>query len=163
MRPDGKLRGWGLVCLLLAAAIAAEWQAFAGGAPDAGGAIAPSDAAAPAEQGHGAAALGPLTAYAAVTERPLFTRSRRPPAADTSTAPADLERNFSVAGIMLSGQERIALVQQGSDKKLRSVREGETLGGWTVRSIASDRIVLVGRDGETALPLREKQARRAAR
>jgi general secretion pathway protein N len=160
-RVDGALVGWSAACLLLAVVVAAEWQADATMAPEAAVATPPADVQ--GATGVRAAPLGPLTAYAAVTERPLFTQSRRPPPTEASAAPAELQRNFSVAGIVLSGQERIALVQQGTDKKLLSVREGQSLGGWTVRSIAADRVVLTGRDGETALPLREKQARRAVR
>ena len=161
-RPDAKLVGRGAACLLLAVALVAEWQAFATVVPAVAPAVPPADTPG-APEGARAAPLEPLATYAAVTERPLFNQSRRPPAAPVGAAPGELQRNFSVAGIMLSGAERIALVQQGGEKKLLSVREGQSLGGWTVRSIAADRVVLVGRDGEIALPLREKPARQAVR
>ncbi|GGF36513.1 hypothetical protein GCM10011611_48740 [Aliidongia dinghuensis] len=149
---------WAAACVLLAAVIGAEWQTFGRepASPEPSRTTSPSAAPAPPSA---ATSLGPLEAYAAVTQRPLFSQSRRPPASGDAALSA-VEQHFKLTGILTSGPERIALVRPENDRKLLRVHEGETLGGWTVRSIASDRLVLTGSEGEAVLLLRDKPARR---
>ena len=152
--------GWGVACLLLSAAIIVEWWGL-GAAP---GAAAPVERPAAAATSPPAAAqspvtpLGPLEAYAAVTERPLFNQSRRPPPIADGIAQPSVQGSLSVAGIVISGRERIAFIRQGNDRKLTRMQEGQAIGDWTIRSISTDRVTLAGRGGEAILLLQTKQA-----
>jgi hypothetical protein len=162
----GATRGWAVACVLLSAVIVVEWQgieAAPGTAAQAG--PAPADPSPPAGKSGSGQPLGPLQSYAAVTARPLFTQSRRPPATVDGTVLAAVEGNLFVAGILLSGGERIALVRQSTDRKAVPVREGQAVGGWTIRSISADGVILAGQGGETTLPLQKRQgvARAAGR
>jgi general secretion pathway protein N len=160
--PDRRpLLGWAAACLLLTVAITAEWWGL-GWSQGVAAAIAPPPAApAPAAQ-NPIPPLGPLQAYAAVIERPLFTQSRRPPPEDGGAQPA-AEGTLSVAGILISGGERIALIRRDTERKLTRVREGQSLGDWTIRSIAADRVTLAGRSGEATLLLQTRQAAKTGR
>ncbi|HEV2676266.1 MAG TPA: hypothetical protein VGV37_17205 [Aliidongia sp.] len=154
---------WSALCLTLCGAIVAEWQGLAAVPPAVDqGAPGSIGQAAPAAVARGLP-LAPLEAYGAVTERPLFNQSRRPPPATVNGTAGPAPTTFSVAGILVSGRERIALLRQGNDRKLLRVREGQALGEWTVRSIAADRVALAGHGDEVTLQLHGKQVAKAGR
>jgi general secretion pathway protein N len=82
-------------------------------------------------------------AYSEILARPLFTPSRRPPEPVESTprqAPAPL--TITLAGIAMSADQRIAIVQTGNPPRVLRLAEGQQLDGWTVITIAADRLVL---------------------
>lgn len=88
-------------------------------------------------------AMAPLSAYAEVVARPLFSPTRRPAAtAATAAGPS----NFLVTGIVISPTGRVALVAHGMPAHVDRVVEGQSLDGWTVEAILPDHIVLA-RDG----------------
>lgn len=80
----------------------------------------------------------------AAAERPLFSPNRRPSSvAGTSDGPANVPPPaLSLAGVVISGGERFALVQAGNPPRLVRLAVGEQILGWTVHAIAADRIVL---------------------
>lgn len=160
MRPTRDRRtalGWGVACLLLSAAIIVEWWGL-GAAPGAAAPVERPAAAPPAAAQSPVTPLGPLETYAAVTERPLFNQSRRPPSIADGIAQPSVQGSLSVAGIVISGRERIAFIRQGNDRKLTRMQEGQAIGDWTIRSISTDRVTLAGRGGEATLLLQTKQA-----
>jgi len=100
--------------------------------------------------------MPPPQSYAAVSERPLFSPSRRPPTAAATPAAASEISALSLTGIIISGDERIALVASGEPATVSRLKEGQTLGGWTVRSIQQDRVVLERDATQQELKLTEK-------
>lgn len=90
--------------------------------------------------------MPPQDTYAEVSERPLFLRSRRP-------LPPDLEvRNetptgtataaFILSGVVLTGTQRMALIQTQSSPKIVRVEEGQEYEGWIVEAIHPNRVVM---------------------
>lgn len=87
----------------------------------------------------------PLGEVSAALERPLFTQSRRPPAAPAAP-PRQLEA--TLAGVLTDGPEKVAIVvSAGVDRALR-LREGDVFQGWRVTGIEDDAILLE-RDGRS--------------
>lgn len=84
--------------------------------------------------------LPPLSNYAVVTERPLFSESRRP-LLEAASAGDALSAMFTLVGIVMTGSDRYALIQHGRPPHLDRAREGQELDGWTIRSIQPDRVV----------------------
>jgi type II secretory pathway component PulC len=104
--------------------------------------------------------LPPWESLAEVTERPLFSSSRRPIAVD---APQSTDQPFSatLAGIVISASSRTIIVSRGDPPVLTRLKEGDDLDGWLVTSIEPNR-VLLRRDGvEQQLKLRDAPGRTA--
>ena len=102
-----------------------------------------------------------LEDYAVVKERPLFRPDRRPRVDD----PADAEAppppeetakldGMDLTGVLLSQGVAMAWVKDPSQPAPVRVRPGEVLGGWTVKDIQSDRLVLERQGATDTLPLR---------
>jgi hypothetical protein len=109
-------------------------------APDAG-------AAAPA-----LAALPPVARFSAISERPLFSPSRRPtPGEKAAAAGPGIEQRYRLLGLVSTGDTRRALLTDG--KRRFAIGEGAALEGWTVARIEHDRVVLSSPLGEAVLTL----------
>jgi type II secretory pathway component PulC len=105
--------------------------------------------AAPAVQATPAAfQMAPLQSYAEVVRRPLFSPDRRPHETAQSGA---LPQSFTLCGIIIESAAHYALVQEGSTSK--RVKEGEALGGGTVKQILRDQVVLDVNGVDTAVKL----------
>jgi hypothetical protein len=96
----------------------------------------------PAELGHVAPPV--QSAYPSIAEHPLFQASRMPWVAaplPSPVSPSDLvppPGGYTLAGIVLSGGERSAILQSAGTARVRVLTEGETLDGWTLRRIDAD-------------------------
>jgi general secretion pathway protein N len=90
----------------------------------------------------GTFALPPLQSYTAVTERPLFTPSRHPATTQTSSRPASESSAIVLTGIVIAGDDKVALVADTNAGSLARYREGQTIGGWTLVTIQQDHIVI---------------------
>ncbi len=90
-----------------------------------------------------AIARPPIAGFAEISDRPLFSETRRPPTATTEAAtPVRLAPPpFQLMGLALAGETRRALIET---PKLGTVlaRIGEEIGGWEVVAIETSRIVL---------------------
>lgn len=126
----------------------------------------PAENAAPANAPRGRAAgstaapkfaLPPLPSFSAVTDRPLFAQTRRPPPQGSNDAPGAWSA-FVLAGIIISPTSREVLIIHGQPPALVHLQEGQDVEGWTVASIQADRIVLRGGDGDHELKLLDKPA-----
>lgn len=84
------------------------------------------------------------SAYPAIAEHPLFQASRSPwmaPPPPSPAAPADAippPGGYTLTGVVLSGDQRSAIVQSTGTANVRVILEGETLDGWTLRRIDAD-------------------------
>ena len=93
-------------------------------------------------------AMPPLSAYADVLARPLFSETRRRPA--IISVRDDKPADFTLVGIVISPTERHALLSHGTPAQLEHVVEGQSVDGWTVTAIEPSRVVLAqgGREAE---------------
>lgn len=126
-------------CCGFAALIALEWT-MPDETPAADAALSAGDAA-QAAAAPKSFVLAPLQSFSAVAERPLFAPDRRPPpqaAADSLGAWSALV----LAGIVITPSSRQALIAHGNPPSIVHLEEGQTVDGWTVQSIAADRIVV---------------------
>lgn len=149
-------------CALLTAGIAALWSGF-------GQTIEPAPslaAARPGGDGAGASeefALPGFESFDEVIQRPLFNDDRRPlePQVTETPNPTDeppggvaAELNVAVTGIIITPQQKLAMVTNNVSKEFLRLKEGMSLdgeqSGWTLRSIEPRRLVFDGGGGGTA-------------
>ena len=96
-----------------------------------------------------------LQQFAAISDRPLFSASRRPPPPPTpATAPAVVRpppqpappamavSAMTLVGVITGPGERAALVKTPGAAKADRYLEGQEIGGWHIARILADRIVL---------------------
>jgi general secretion pathway protein N len=131
----------------LGALVALEWNAPAWSpaieaSPPAAGA---SKTAAPAP----VFTLAPLSAFSAVTDRPLFSSDRRP--APQASETLGSWSALSLAGIVVTSASREVLIAHGNPAKLVHLQEGQSVDGWVVRAIEPDHVVVVNGSEEHEL------------
>lgn len=83
--------------------------------------------------------MPPLSAYADVVARPLFSSTRRPAA---QAALDDKAADFTLVGTVISPRERHALLSHGVPAEVERVVEGQSIDGWIVTSIEPGRVML---------------------
>jgi general secretion pathway protein N len=116
-------------------------------------------------------AMPPLGDFSETVARPLFLPSRRPLFAEGEgpQQAATVERNlFSLMGVIISADERMALVARRKTGEVLRLIEGQQVDGWTVDAILPDHISLrhgnetdelVLRDAPRPEPKKEKRER----
>lgn len=86
----------------------------------------------------------PLASLTATRERPLFSRSRRPPAPPAQPArvePTPVVINqptrplFTLLGAITGDADGIAILIDDSTKNIMRMKIGETFSGWTLRTV----------------------------
>ncbi|HEX5754794.1 MAG TPA: hypothetical protein VFY12_00380 [Arenimonas sp.] len=102
------------------------------------------------------ARLGALTDYPEIGQRPLLSPDRRPTAGGELPSDNGAPLDAMLTGVIISGDVRIALLQDAEGSRSRRVREGELLEGtaWRLQSLQPRRAVFIGPEGEKALELR---------
>jgi hypothetical protein len=149
------------LCAVLASLVGNELAAPLAGLPP----VAPR---APTETtaGSGAAArpsfaLRPIEAYAEVVARPIFSSTRRP--AQESAQALAASDDLVLVGIVAAADARSAIILHGQPLKAVRLAEGQSIDGWTVRSILADRVVIENAGAVREMKLLEKSARGPAR
>ncbi|HSO43600.1 MAG TPA: hypothetical protein VLR47_12320 [Rhodospirillales bacterium] len=90
----------------------------------------------------------PLQSYGGIAERPLFSPSRRPTPAGGAAAGKSGHDSLMLAGVILTTSKRLAMVESKSaNGAVVVVREGQVIEGWSVETIAADRVV-ISQNGE---------------
>jgi general secretion pathway protein N len=88
----------------------------------------------------------PLSAFAEIAARPLFSQSRRPhpPGADKGAVPVEAQdaASLRLIGVITWPDGRVALLRSGDVTEVLRAVEGQTVGGWEVRSIRPTNVVL---------------------
>jgi hypothetical protein len=108
-----------------------------------------------------------------IAERPLFSPSRRPfvaAAVEPAAAPVRSLPPLQLIGVLLTEQQRTALVQAVGEGDPTWVREGHKLQGWQVEKIEQDRVQVRAGDRletvelrpDTAVPPKPRPKRRQA-
>jgi hypothetical protein len=106
----------------------------------------------------------PQRQFNEISARPLFFPSRRPfapPAGAEAEAAAVAEPAVALEliGVLLTDQERAALLQPLGEASALWAREQQTVAGWLVEEIAPDRVRLREGDRVEVVELRDDQAR----
>lgn len=108
--------------------------------------------------------LPPAEEFAEVTERPLFSRSRRPappeegqPGEATAAGDATAAR-IALNGVLLTHSRKVALLRFDDDPKVMHVSEGQEAGGWLITKIAADRVVVRRGQQESEILLEFKKS-----
>lgn len=122
--------------------------------------------------GQVALSLPPIEEFQVVVERPLFSPDRRPPqpAPPEPESAAEVEApaaeaiappeppppppiSFTLVGIVMFGDQRVALLQPLDGGKAVQLREGEEFAGWTAALIDRERAVFRNAYSEEELRL----------
>ena len=91
--------------------------------------------------------IPPLTAFSELIERPLFMANRRPfvppPTAPKGHAPGrESAEQILLSAIVITDEQRLALVYSDRDEKLQQLRQGEVFRGWTLTKLQANGIFL---------------------
>lgn len=150
----GAVAGWALVLWLLA--LAGMGSRITPLEADASR-LQPLPVPAPAAAGR----LGPASAYAAISARPLLSPDRRPqpfslqPEGDG--APVQESFDFVLTGVLITPELQLAIVQPaggGDSVRLRVGQSPESAPSWRLVSLSSRGAVFEGPGGEQSLELR---------
>jgi hypothetical protein len=123
------------ICLIMLAVIAAELTPSRSALPSTNG-VAPSQPEIPATPSF---TMPPSAAFAEILARPLFSRTRRP-SAHAGQLPAS--SSLKLVAIVISADDRHALLGSGQPLKITRVREGDEIAGWTVEAIRPDKVIV---------------------
>ncbi len=125
---------------------------------------APTSGRQPGQGAEGAAlpVLPPFEELAESLRRPLFVAARRAapaPSQAGQVAPdgATIGR-YRLTGAVTSGDRRFVMLREGYTGRVLRVPEGSDIEGWTVKSIAQDRILLGSAAGEHSVVLGPSRA-----
>jgi len=153
-----------LVCGTLAAIIVGQLDVSLGTASSEGinPAVASTQEPAPELPSY---SLPPLADFAALSERPLFSRTRRPPA-EGEEAPAQAVTQsgleVTLTGVIIADERRVALiVPRNADKPVR-LSEGERFQGWTLSEVEAEGVIFRQGTRAQVLELNHKGANPAA-
>lgn len=95
---------------------------------------------------------GQVARWAATSlARPLFSPSRRAPAASPATPSATVPNLPRMAGVVITATERWAIFAMKNGIKSLVVGEGGQVGAFTVQSIHADQVTVLGPEGERVL------------
>jgi hypothetical protein len=90
------------------------------------------------------AMVNPDVDYPETATRPLFTPTRRPapPQAQAAAAPAMNKGQFTLTGVTIVGETKIALLREKSSGRVVRVEQGKDVNGITVAKIEPDKVTL---------------------
>lgn len=77
-----------------------------------------------------------------ILERPVFSQTRRPPARIVAGSVPPKSVDFTLAGVLISGSERSALLRAGNGGLAQQLKVGEVIAGWTLVEVAADRVIV---------------------
>jgi len=123
------------------------------------------EAPAPAEEStteieptaHDVVAVGPLSDYVLVGDRPLFAHDRRPfvfVAEAAPVAPAGPRAEFELTAVIITRATQIALLRSNLTPTVQRVTLNQTIDGWTLTGVAPDSVVLNRGTETVTVPLR---------
>ncbi len=93
-------------------------------------------------------AMAAIEDFESVLERPLFSPSRRPaPAEDVAASALDQEFDYTLKGVLIDIDARIALLYHKGGAGMVRQAEGTKIDGWLLKEVEGDFIV-VERNGE---------------
>ena len=101
--------------------------------------------------------LPPRSKFSEFIERPLFLSERRPfiYPLDVEVAVPSKPLQLLLTGVIISSEERAALMERPGRPDVLRVTEGEVIDGWKVSSISPNQVVLHNGEVEEILALRD--------
>jgi hypothetical protein len=101
------------------------------------------------------AAANPEQEYSEFAGRPLFTPTRRPaPPQAVAGGPATMAKGqFTLAGVTIAGETRIALLREKSSGRTVRVEQGKEVNGITVAKIEPDQVTLAQAGDQEVVPM----------
>lgn len=99
--------------------------------------------------------MAPLITFSAVLDRPVFSRSRRPPAEELAVISPKVSDvlDLTLKGVIYSEGERIALFAPKEGKNVLRLTEGSSYQGWELFVVEPSRVRFRRGDREEALAL----------
>lgn len=99
--------------------------------------------------------MAPLITFSAVLDRPVFSRSRRPPAEEVAAISPKISNvlDLTLKGVIYSEGERIALFAPKGSKDVLRLTEGSSYQGWELFVVEPSRVRFRRGDREEALAL----------
>lgn len=97
------------------------------------------------EAGPDIPAIGPLSAYLSIGERPLFMHDRQPFAVVVEAAPpapAGPRVEFELTAVIITSATQIALMRSNLTPKVQRVTRNQTVDGWTLTDVSPEAVVL---------------------
>ncbi|WP_246161155.1 hypothetical protein [Bradyrhizobium sacchari] len=107
----------------------------------------------------------PLSALTATQERPIFSASRRPPPRPVAGAsveevqdapppkPVEAPPPLLLVGAVVGERDGIAILVSRIDQKVVRLRQGETLGGWSLTAVQPREVTFKQGDRSEVLAL----------
>lgn len=99
-----------------------------------------------------------LTQLSAITERPLFFEGRQMPVPtpeEEVAAKPPQEAKLVLYGILITPDQRVALIKPASTGEIAHVSVGQMVEDWRIKEIKADRIVLVQGDHVEEVQIKE--------
>jgi len=102
----------------------------------------------------------PLSDFAEIVRRPLFTASRSPfvPNAAAGAAASPSPPDIRLTGVAIDAAKRQALLRTSQQPQGRWVAEGESIDGWLLRSVRDDAVIVASRQQTHELRLYPMQS-----
>ena len=105
----------------------------------------------------------PVSEFKGTLTRPLFIKGRRQEAeasetqelGTANTTPTAPPPDMKLSAVIITGDERSALLLPTGESQSERVKEGETVSGWEVLKINEDSVVIRARGQEQTLTLRD--------
>jgi len=101
------------------------------------------------------AAVNPDQEYSETGARPLFTPTRRPapPQAVAGGPTAMTKGQFTLAGVTIAGDTRIALLREKSSGRTVRVEQGKEVNGITVAKVEPEQVTLAQAGDQEVVPM----------
>ncbi len=99
--------------------------------------------------------MPPIGNFSEIVERPIFIQSRRAPTEEASVI-AEPERSpldVVLVGVVVTSQERLALVRPVNGGDVSRLAEGDKIKGWNLITIQPDQVTFQRDEVETSLEL----------
>jgi len=154
------LKGWTAILLALNLSLVGMiWVTLRSEPSGSSGSVstaAPSQTTAEPPGSNPKARLQGLKKYAAISNRPLFSQTRRPTKPPPPPRPEKkktVPMNLVLLGVVIGEHEKLALIRSKNSAKLHHVPEGTQIEGWVVEKILPDYIVVNSEIGQTQVRL----------
>ena len=101
-----------------------------------------------------------LAAYSEITDRPVFSETRRPPPAGAASAASargadQMSKQWKLTGVVAAGDDTYVFVEGKRDRRTVQLQQGALLDGWRLDEIGVDQITLVSGAATVSLELHE--------
>ncbi|MEM7224702.1 MAG: hypothetical protein AAF495_17120 [Pseudomonadota bacterium] len=104
--------------------------------------------------------LPPASRFSAISERPLFSQTRRPPdvaAVETTSEVAAVDLGVTLQGIVVAGPNQIAIFKDAATGEMLRLKRNDRFKGWQLSQVTGAGVVFSNNDREQRLELDYEQ------